>query len=338
MKKSILSLFAFLMSCSGLLALDLTDLNADMAFPAAKNVINANNALLEAETTAPTANTQTNNNLAVKTNATVGANLTVSGTGVVDTITARTGLWADAPVVASPSTYFDFFEDFYTITAYTNAETMDAFIDWRYVGDSGDNVDLLIGEELGGVLTLLTGATDNNESCLQWGRLRTEGLVCITSNSGKRVWFEARVKAPAPGLEGGFFVGLGQTNSATVNFLVDDSGLCDTNKSWIGFWIGTTSSNAWWNFVCNKADAAAIVQDVYIVTNTAATYLNLGFTFNGTNKTTIFVNDVAKTRVHTNNAVSYPNAVMMSPVICEKTGDSYSATGKVDFIKVKGIR
>jgi hypothetical protein len=55
MKKSILTLTAFLMPFISAIALDLTDVSNDMAFPAAKSIINSNNSLLEVAQTSNSA-------------------------------------------------------------------------------------------------------------------------------------------------------------------------------------------------------------------------------------------------------------------------------------------
>jgi hypothetical protein len=258
----------------------------------------------------------------------------VTGTQKVDKVEATLAGFTGASIAGLPKDSFTFMDDFHTIITHTNVtEATTLAVPWKYTGDTADSVAKTVGATAGGILTFLTGSTDNNEAYMQYGPLGTEGSFVVTSNSTKKVWFEARILAAPQAHEGGFFVGLADPASAAANFLVDDSGVVDTNKNFMGFWIGTTSSNAYYEFCVNKADAAAALYDTQIITNTAATYVRLGFLFDGVRTTTVYVNGTAKTRVHTNNAVSYPNAVVMSPIVAIKTGlASTINTGKVDYI------
>lgn len=272
-------------------------------------------------------------------NAFTGDLTITGGTCNVDRVEATAVGFAGATIAGLPKDSFTFFDDFYSIATSTNAENCDLLKPWKFTGDSADESSLLVGASAGGILELLTGSTDNNEAYAQFGPQGTEGLFVITSNGTKDVWFEARVLAAPPGHEGGFFVGLADPGASAANFLVDDTGVVDTNKNFIGFWMGTTSSNSYYEFCANKADAAAAVYDTKVSTNTAATYVRLGFHFDGVRTTTVYVDGVAKTRVHTNNAVSYPNAVVMSPIIAAKTGlASTASTNYFDYILIQEER
>lgn len=239
-----------------------------------------------------------------------------------------------------PRNTFTFMEDFYSIITSTNVtESMALLVPWKHTGDTAVTADSLVGATAGGVLSLISGSTDNNEVYLQYGAQGTEGAFNITSNGTKELWFETRVCAAPSGNEGGFFVGLADPGASAANFLIDNAGTVDTNVNHIGFWCGTLYSNAYYNFVVGKADAAAgSLMDAAIVTNTAATYVKLGFHFDGVRTTTVYVNGTARSRVHTNNAVSYPDAVVMAPIIASKTGGSYSNTNKIDYIWVQQER
>jgi len=276
-----------------------------------------------------------------KSSVTVTGDVTVvNGTNKIVRQTSTVTGFSGAGLADLPKSSFTFMDDFYTVITSTNVtESTALLVPWKYTGDTADSVAKTVGATAGGILTFLTGSTDNNEAYMQYGPLGTEGSFVITSNGAKKVWFEARILAAPQAHEGGFFVGLADPGSSAANFLVDDSGIVDTNKNFMGFWIGTSSSNAYYEFTCNKADAAAAVSDIQIVTNTAATYVRLGFMFDGVRTTTVYADGTAKSRVHTNNAVSYPNAVVMSPIIAIKTGlASTINTGKVDYIRIQQER
>lgn len=268
--------------------------------------------------------------------------LTVStGTVKVDRVQANLAGFTDVQVAGLPKNNFTFMDDFFAIITSTNVtEATTTLMPWSYTGDGGQATDLTIGATAGGILKLITGATSNNEAYIQYGPLETEGSFGITSNGSKKVWFEARVAGVATSNNAASFIGLSEAGSSAANYIVDTTGVLDTNKSWMGFECGRTATNTYYNFQINKADAASIRTITNVTANLGnGTYKRLGFTFDGVNLLTIYADGTAASTTLTINDATFPTATMMSPIVAQKSiALSYSPTQLVDYIWIQQER
>jgi hypothetical protein len=90
--------------------------------------------------------------------------------------------------------------------------------------------------EVGGVIRLATGATDNHEAWLAGqGNTGTLGVISDTPANAKLMIFEARVRFTQVSNDGGaIFVGLAEPGTAANSAKVDDTGVM-SDKDFIGF-------------------------------------------------------------------------------------------------------
>lgn len=338
MRKFISYLTIFLMS--GLLSgLCFADSDLKWSHPESQNGTYVLGAVLITNSTATNLTVDTLTVKAGGLGITAGDITTTAGTVKTDRVTANLAEYSGMAIADVPKNSFTFMEDFFTIIATaTNAETMSRLLPWKYTGDGGDETDITLATETGGVLVVTTGSTDNNEAYLQYGALGTEAFVSITSNSGKKVWAEFRVKGSHASGEGGTFYGLASAGSSAANFLVDDTGeLAD--KDLYGFIHNTLDTNTLWQFVYRKNGQTAVTNRNIAANAGGASFIRLGLYFDGVNKIYHFVNGTANARIYTNNAATFPNAVNLSPIIASKTSDaSTSRTNKVDYIFIQQQR
>lgn len=254
------------------------------------------------------------------------------GTGTLDRVNVKTGALTGMALLHTPALAATFMDDFFNILKTTNVlESSALLVPWKYTGDAGVAADVSIGATACGMLKVISGSTDNNEAYLQHGSAGTEGAFNITSNGSKTLWFETKLTGPAAGTEAGMFVGLSEAGSSAVNFLVDNTMVADTNKSYMGFTVKAADACTNWFFQINKADNASARTLTNIVANSAAR--TLGFKFDGVRTVTVYADGTAISPTITINAASYPDAVNMSPIVAMKTGTaSYSPTGLVDYV------
>lgn len=266
------------------------------------------------------------------------SNVRIMGTEMTATATELNQLDAGTAVtgslpVGAPSLQFSFLDDFASFVYATNGN-MTLGLPWAYTADAVSLAS--ITATMGGWLTLTTSGTSNDEAYIQYGGLKTCGTFGITSNGLKKLWYETSLKGPAISSNAAncaVFIGLAEAGSSAANFLVDSTGVVDTNKSFIGFVTKVADTNTYWSFVANMADGAAcqVITNV-LALNSIGTAHRLGFSFDGVTTLTAYV-DGASAGSRTINAAVYPSAIPLNPIIGNKTmTTSYTPTTRVDYV------
>jgi hypothetical protein len=252
-------------------------------------------------------------------------------------------------IAGLPKQSFTWMDDFFSIQTSTNQTVSftstnivintDLLSKWKYAGDGAIVSDFTVGEVVGGILKMTPVATSNNECYLQFGANTTEAFASITSNSAKQLWFEARVAGPFTNQLSTTFIGLAGTNTAVANFIVDTTGILDTNRSYIGFMNSYTYTNKWWNFVIHKADNTVVYTITNVTAGAVSTYKRLGFNYDGVNRLTVYVDGTANAQTYLLNDANYPTATLMSPILgCKTINDTYTPTNLVDYIWIQQDR
>jgi len=158
-----------------------------------------------------------------------------------------------------------------------------------------DTVLAMKAAEQGGYLDIETDGDDNDAAALF-----SQPFGSIVKNSGKKLWFEARLELGAIG-DQGVFVGLVEEAGATLDVIADNAGADGVvGKSLIGFVCDNGDTDAF--DAIYRKDAGAVVDVLNDVTNATAipsderaavardTEVKLGLRFDGRDKLTWYVN------------------------------------------------
>jgi hypothetical protein len=254
----------------------------------------------------------------------------------VDHVISVTPGIAGAKFLAAPKDSFSFMDDFFLIKYGTNYPG--PLASWMFTGDTAESAALIVANETGGILKLLTGSTSNNETYVQYGPVGGEAMFNVTSNGGKKVTFEVRVAGPIPGANCSTFVGLSSAGSSAANFIVDTTGVM-ADKDFIGFQCNKNNGNASWDFVTRANGGAITTNSAFAPNSGNGTYVRLGFQFDGINKLRYYYNGSCSNTPMTVTAVNCPNAVKLSPIIaCKTLVGTYTPTNKIDYIYVQQDR
>ena len=193
---------------------------------------------------------------------------------------------------------------------------------------------LVNGEDdiLGGVLALGVSATDNFKTDLKLVNGDAGAAFKITKNSGKRLWFEAKVKllevadlAAYLGLfnpeECAFGEGLG----------LDDTGLPNFNDGVYFRVLCDVSTEIDW---AHSKDGVETEAKDNILANDAAWH-TLGFYFDGVNTITPTIDGAPKPAYAVNaDADNWPDDLALLPHLYIQTGEDVAKTLRVDWIRV----
>lgn len=223
-------------------------------------------------------------------------------------------------MLRSPRTGTHFFEDFVALNPLTTVQA-----------DTGATV--ADGAERGGSLALTTGATDNNEA-YAGGAL---GGFNISDSDLKDLRFEARIKVSSL-VSQTVFVGLIDPAAIAANMILDTGVMGDFD--YIGFRIAEADSDGI-DFVyqANGQSEVVVVNEAQVAV--AGTWYKLGFRYlqneNTARRIAAFVNGTEQsTYVTAANiaAATFPDGVLMTPVVGIKTNSAATKVLDCDWIRV----
>jgi hypothetical protein len=244
----------------------------------------------------------------------LGSGAMVFGTG---TPTAGADMWATCPSKLSASVLtHEFFEDF--IEAQFSATT------WVVTEDDAAATQA-VSDGQHGVLTLTAkAATDNDGSQVTWA---TETFKLT---SGKKLWFEARIKSSSGDMTNSdWFVGLAESEDLT--------GVAD-NMPANG--IGFHKEDGAATFSASSSDNGTNLETAAVGTIVDTTWIRIGLLFDGgaSGAATItpYVDGVAGTPIA---SVTYATMAEMAPLFMIRNGDGVTTqTLDVDYVKVVAAR
>jgi len=219
----------------------------------------------------------------------------------------------------------EFYEDFVNVPVDDATGNPTA---WETYEDAG-GVFAMPNGHVGGVATLTTAATNNNEYTLQLGAAATavhEPFV-ITDSSNNKLWFECRINASHTA-DAMVFCGFAQGGAcASGDFLADDTGaLADVDA--IGFRYLQASPTEW-DCAWRKNGQAA--QEIGNIDTNAGAWTRFGFYFDGASTITVYVDGVANGTPIDTSAATFPSGEELSPIISVKTS---AAGGVADSIEI----
>lgn len=248
-------------------------------------------------------------------------------------------LWKDCPQAllneTKQGTYF--FNDFQgpptgTLAAGEVRPTVGFF------GMDADDDTVLAAKasETGGYVDIETDGDDNDAFALI-----TEPLGQVVLDSGKKLWFEARLEVGAVA-DQGVFVGMAEEAALTRDLIADGAAEVAT-ESMFGFRIASGDTDAF--DAIYRLDAGTVAEMLADVTNATAiasgdraavaanTEIKLGMRFDGKDKLEVFVNGIL---VHTEtlSTTTFPDGVTMGFAIAAKTGTAAAQSIAIDWAAV----
>lgn len=219
----------------------------------------------------------------------------------------------------NPSKGWGWFDDFLTFGATANQYTILA-------ADSGASVAPLVSE-VGGVLRLTTGSTDENEVGISFG-LATSVIGKIDAAAGA-CGFEARLRSSSI-TDGNLLLacGMGEEAIMAANMLVDATGVL-VDKDFVGFQT-LAASGSLLKGVHNTASGGGTTNLGTAGTMVAATWFKVGWWFNGIDKVTYYYNGVPVLTV-LESATNFPDGEELTFALYAKAGTAASLTVDIDW-------
>lgn len=224
----------------------------------------------------------------------------------------------------------------------------------RYI-DTSDTIRNLVVDTTalatgsrGGVLRLLTAATDNNAPVIQYQTANGTApfLIGNTDGAAWKLWFETRIRKSTIADNGlAFAVGLAQVNCAADNgLLADDTGDIVDSISFIGF-RNLHDNGEELDFVYQDGAQTAPTETIANgATLVASTWIKLGFVYDpfapSTQKIRIYINNREQsTYVTTTNidAATFPENDALTFVFGVKNGTAAAASGDIDWWKIAQV-
>ena len=244
------------------------------------------------------------------------------------------GFWSDCPCVETDP----------SVSAY---QIFDDFIDssiglvtsrWYKAVDTG-SVALASAAALalGGIMKFDTTVAQD-----KWGCLRVvdadaaQGAFRIVANSGKKLWFAARIYSSSAALTGQIiYAGLGDGTT-------DQCGANGTGASAFtnGLYLRTlTASPTKLDFACINAAVAESAKSA-IQTIATTTWYTIGFKFDGVGAVRAYVNGLAVGNPILVSNTAFPTLVGLTPYLYLQKGDAAAAskTVYVDWVKCVQLR
>jgi hypothetical protein len=261
-----------------------------------------------------------------------------NGIAVVDSTVPATGaglssFWSDCPLVTmmvDPAHGVTAGDDF-TVVQTTG-------FPYELSGTNGTFTAVASSPYGEALLSAVTG-TDNNEAHIAYNN---DVAGCITCNTTKKWWFEARVKLSQIAAECGTFVGLLEQAASADAIMADDSMIITAGLDAIGFQIVEAAANAApnWRTMMQLAARAAVSETAAAA---STSYVKLGMksvpnVALDAAIITFYVNGVALADTTTTAATDFPLNVCLIPHFGVKTGKNTAHSLTIDWWRAAQLR
>jgi hypothetical protein len=210
-------------------------------------------------------------------------------------------IWKDFPsgaVLAQPGRYVHIWEDFIGNFTANDVQNVGGGNQWLVTGTNPDTA--VVADEAAGVINLSGSGGANDEVIIGCNILQDE---LIKLNSGRRCWFETRLKMDDVSADVSTIFGLGATELLAAEFITDDSSGSSTinDYDFIGFHTkcdGTNQEDLDTVYHQTGDGGAPTVVQASVRTFGATTtyddvYMKLGLRFDGKKKVTFYLDGVA---------------------------------------------
>lgn len=235
-------------------------------------------------------------------------------------VSGASGVWASCPQLAAldPGTAITYFDDFFT---YDDTATVGGYAE---VSDAGT---IVTTDAVGGVLSVPTGGTDNNETYVS----SIHELFKVADD--KPIWFEARVKLTEANTDdANIIVGLSDTVGA--NTLLDNGG--GPAASYDGIVFAKVDGGTVWQF--ETSNAGTQVTTASAGAFASGEWTRLGFHVNPTSATAATVTPYIDGVAGTTHALTITGLEEMHILLGAKAGGGNAETLLVDYVKCVQVR
>jgi len=236
----------------------------------------------------------------------------------------------------------------------------DDFLDWEpetttaerhgsYLVTKDASSTLTAAATVGGVVQLFTTA-DNEEAGMQLGS-GAPFVIPAASTTGKKLWFEARIKKSViTASKGGFFVGLASEGACAADFIAD-GGADFADVDLLGFW--NLEAETTMDIITQKTSAAFdTIGDATGGTLVADTWIKVGFKYDpegpAGRKIVFYYDGVASAStvgeasgdatVYIQDTTNFPGGEEMSPIAHVKAGHADDLTISMDWWRCAQLR
>jgi len=218
------------------------------------------------------------------------------------------------PLAATPNLFFRAEDDF--IRSWGLVATTLQPVGYKYVADGNGNAVSI--DARGGQLQISTTGTTNDETYLSLDGSTTgaNDFFDLTLNSGRRFWYEARLRPSQITNDYACFFGLFTDSLVSANALVDTTGaIVDSN--YVGFRIDP-ANGASVRYTHRRLGQAA-VDIAGIATVDASAFNRFSFYFDGANTLRFFVNDIIQSTIIDTSLVTFPNIALVPAFLIKTT-------------------
>ena len=219
-----------------------------------------------------------------------------------------------APLAAAPNLFFRAEDDF--ARSFGVVATTLQPVGYKYLSDGNGNVVSIDGR--GGQLQISTTANLNDETYLSLDGSTTgaNDFFDLTLNSGRPLWYEARIRPSQISNDYAAFFGLFTDSLVAANALVDTTGaIVDSN--YVGFRIDPALGSSV-RYTHRRLGQAAV--DIpAVATVDASTFNRFSFYFNGSNILRFFVNDVIQPTIIDTSLINFPNIALVPAFLLKST-------------------
>ena len=237
-----------------------------------------------------------------------------------------TGMWSNcSALTVDPNTascvFLDDFTEFDVDTAAVSKWTLNNTNGTAVLGTADTH-------GLGGVVVLTVGAVDNDYASIKVTTTNTGAPFMIVSNSGRRLWFEARLYMSAAADES-IYVGL-FTDSVTEPGL-DNAGTENLGATDDGIYFRTANATPTeLDWACTKNGTETEVGGG-IVTWAATTWTRIGFYFDGVTSVVPYV-DGTPYAVMSTALTNFPDDIGLTPLVYLKDGAAVQKIMWLDYV------
>jgi hypothetical protein len=210
-------------------------------------------------------------------------------------------IWKDVPMqdmLSRPGDYVHIWEDFIGNFTDNDVQNVGGGNQWLVAGTNPDTAT--VADEVPGVVNL-SGSGGGNDEVVIGCNLLQDGLIKL--NSGRRCWFETRLKLDDTSADVSILVGLGGIELLAADFIDNEGGTRNNiaDYDFIGFHTdndGTNQGDMETGYHQN-GDGGGITAVQAAVRSFGATttyddvYMRLGFRFDGKRTVTFYLDGVA---------------------------------------------
>ena len=238
------------------------------------------------------------------------------------------GFWAGCPIprVDPENSCYEIYDDF------TSFDVGDATSKWTL--DQLNGTAVLVSAEaatgLGGVVALTAANNDNDFAQIKVTSTDTGAPFKIVEDSGKPLWFAARVYVSSIAADSSYYVGL--FNAGATEIQADNSGAAHASKLIDGVYLRTLCATPTEIDIGINKDSTETEVEGAAGTLAATTWTTLGFYFDGAATVAFYQDGVLISALDT-EATNMPDDQGLTPAVAVKSGTTSNRVLNVDWIR-----